>query len=289
VNGISQGASTPQFQPITLSNNDIISCVLTSSANCLTNSTSISNTSAITVNPSPIFVTSSNSPICSGNTVNLSSTSLAGSTYSWTGPNGFSSSSQNPSLTSSTVAMSGSYSLMVTSNGCSTTNALTVVVNATPPTPIISSNGMTLTSSSPNGNQWVYNGVNIAGANSTTYVATQNGTYTVVITQDGCTATSAPFNETSAGIEENNSVTNGIVIFPNPSTGLFTLKFNQKEIANYSIEVRSLNGQLVDSYELNNVTNEFNYSMDLQSQSKGMYFIHVNNGSKTVIQKISIQ
>ncbi len=289
VNGMSQGASTPQFQPITLSNNDIISCVLTSSASCLTNSTSISNATAITVNPSPVFVTSSNSPICSGSSINLSSTSLTGSTYSWTGPNGFSSSIQNPILTSSTVAMSGSYSLMVTTNGCSTTNSLDVVVNTTPPTPIISSNGMTLTSSSPNGNQWVYNGVNIAGANSSTYVATQNGTYTVVITQDGCTATSAAFNETSAGIEDINSNTNGIVIFPNPSTGLFTLKFNQNEMANYSIEVRNLNGQLVDYYELNNVINEFNYSIDLQSQSKGMYFVHFNNGSETIIQKISIQ
>ena len=289
INGMSQGSSTPQFQPITLSNNDIISCILTSSASCLTSSTSISNTSTITVNPSPVFVTSSNSPICSGTTVNLSSTTLAGSSYSWSGPNGFSSSSQNPTLASSTLAMSGSYSLMVTTNGCSTTNSLSVVVNATPPTPIISSNGMTLTSSSPNGNQWIYNGVNIAGANSTTYVATQNGAYTVIITQDGCTATSAVFNEISAGIEEENSITNGFVIFPNPSNGLFTLKFNQKEVANYTIEVRSLNGQLVDFYELNNVSNEFNYSMDLQSQSKGMYFIHINNGTKSVTQKISIQ
>ncbi len=76
---------------------------------------------------------SSNSPICAGNTLNLTCTTNAGSaTYSWTGPNGFTSSSQNPSISNTTTAASGTYTVTVTTSGCTSTATTTVTVNALP-------------------------------------------------------------------------------------------------------------------------------------------------------------
>src|SRR4029078_6444500 len=49
----------------------------------------------------------SNTPVCAGNTLNLTVTASGGTgtlTYSWTGPNGFSSALQNPSINNVTVA-----------------------------------------------------------------------------------------------------------------------------------------------------------------------------------------
>ncbi|WP_343305615.1 LamG-like jellyroll fold domain-containing protein [Chitinophaga niabensis] len=58
-----------------------------------------------------------NGPACVGSPVSLSATTLGGATYSWSGPNGFTSSQQNPSFTYS-IAGSGVYTLTVTASGC---------------------------------------------------------------------------------------------------------------------------------------------------------------------------
>ncbi len=101
-------------------------------------------TVTVTVNPLPPAPTAnSNSPICVGGTINLTTPTLSGYTYSWSGPGGYTSTLQNPSRPSATVAMSGTYSLTVTNTttGCTSPVATTsVTVNALPVTPTASSN-----------------------------------------------------------------------------------------------------------------------------------------------------
>jgi autotransporter-associated beta strand protein len=81
--------------------------------------------------PSP----SSDGPVCSGSTLHLSANTTSDS-YNWTGPNGFTSTAQNPAISGITTAASGSYSLMVTANGCpSAAGTTTVTVNAAPAAP----------------------------------------------------------------------------------------------------------------------------------------------------------
>ena len=75
--------------------------------------------------PSP----SNNGPICSGQTLNLFANTNAPS-YSWTGPNGFTSTAQNPSIANATMAAAGIYNLTV---GCAAAvGATTAVVNSLP-------------------------------------------------------------------------------------------------------------------------------------------------------------
>jgi gliding motility-associated-like protein len=90
-------------------------------------------TTTVTVNQTPTTpVATSNSPICAGSTLNLFSTTITG-TYSWTGPNSFSSALEDPSIASATTAATGTYTVNVTENGCTSANAtVAVVVNAVP-------------------------------------------------------------------------------------------------------------------------------------------------------------
>ncbi|MBL7787741.1 MAG: PKD domain-containing protein, partial [Chitinophagales bacterium] len=86
-----------------------------------------------TIIPPTVF---SNSPICAGQTLNLNASTIASATgYSWSGPNGFTSSVQNPSISNATTAATGTYTVTVTNSaiaGCTATATLSVIVNPTP-------------------------------------------------------------------------------------------------------------------------------------------------------------
>lgn len=70
---------------------------------------------------------SNTGPYCAGQTIHLHASS--GLTYSWSGPNGFTSTIQNPVITNSTAANAGVYGVLVTGTGCADTAYTTVVVN----------------------------------------------------------------------------------------------------------------------------------------------------------------
>ncbi|MBK8444978.1 MAG: T9SS type A sorting domain-containing protein [Sphingobacteriales bacterium] len=105
----------------------------------VTNANGCSDTDAVQVQASlaqPGAVADVNAQItCTNATVTLSgSSSTIGVTYSWTGPNGFTSAAQNPS-----VSVAGTYTLTVTNptNGCSSTDAVTVTQDLTAPAAVI--------------------------------------------------------------------------------------------------------------------------------------------------------
>lgn len=149
----------------------------------------------------PAITTGSNSTICAGQPLNLTTTANpAGAyTYAWTGPNGFTSTIQNPTIATPTLAAAGNYTVVVTIPNCGTANGTTaVVVNpgptiTVPPITICQGGSGTLTASSPTtGGTWTWSlGGNILGSGSTLSVnPTTNTTYTVEYNVNGCTGTS---------------------------------------------------------------------------------------------------
>lgn len=91
-------------------------------------------TATITVNPCGCTTTASNSgAICPGGNVNLSTTTVTGATYSWTGPAGFTSSQQNPTnVTPPSTPGTYNYTVTVTDASSTCTSTTTVTVNALP-------------------------------------------------------------------------------------------------------------------------------------------------------------
>ncbi|MTH15793.1 SBBP repeat-containing protein, partial [Flavobacterium sp. LC2016-01] len=70
---------------------------------------------------------SSNSPICPNKTLELKAS--GGTNYLWTGPNGFSSTDQNPTILNATAVNSGEYSCTITgTGGCDDTKKINVVI-----------------------------------------------------------------------------------------------------------------------------------------------------------------
>lgn len=94
----------------------------------------------LTVNENPTATANNTGPYCVGDTISL--TASGGVSYSWSGPNGFSSSLQNPTITQASLAANGTYILVATNSfGCSDTTTTQVVVNPLPtPTITVSPN-----------------------------------------------------------------------------------------------------------------------------------------------------
>lgn len=164
--------------------------------------TSATANTVVTVNPMPTTpVVASNTPVCSGNTLNLTSNTVAAVTYVWSGPNGFSSNLEDPSVIGATVAASGNYNLYLAASGCtSATATIPVVVNPTPSAPIIASNSpvcsgssLNLTSNTMAGVTYVWSGPNSFASNledptlNPSTVA-MSGTYNAYVVAAGCTS-----------------------------------------------------------------------------------------------------
>jgi len=92
------------------------------SANCRIASPPLTIT--VTALPNPIA--SSNGPVCIGSNIQLNVTE--GTTFSWTGPNNFTSTQQNPTITNASLNMTGDYTVTASSNGCSRSSIVNVQV-----------------------------------------------------------------------------------------------------------------------------------------------------------------
>jgi len=193
---------------------------------------------SVIVNPIPPSPTvSSNSPVCEGSGLNLTASSIVGAGYSWTGPNGFSSSLQNPSIINSTTAASGIYSVTATVNGCTgVAGTIVTTVNPIPASPVVTNNSplcegsaLSLTASNITGASYSWNGPNgfistSQNPNITNVSAAHSGTYSVTVTVNGCTSAVASQNvvvnliPSSPSVSSNSPVCSGTSILLNASS-----------------------------------------------------------------------
>lgn len=163
--------------------------------------TSVPNTVNLTLTPKPNITAAANGPVCEGQSLQLNATSTSsGVTYSWTGPAGFNSSSQNPVISSTTLANNGDYIATATLNGCSGRDTVFGQVKITPVKPTVGSNSpvcsrtsINFTASSTTGATYSWSGP--GGYTSTTQNATRPnalmnmaGYYSVTASINGCTS-----------------------------------------------------------------------------------------------------
>ena len=78
------------------------------------------------------IVATTNGELCQGNTLllNASATSPGAALYRWTGPNGFTSNIQNPSIIIAGPQHAGVYEVEITIDGCSGTGSVTATISA---------------------------------------------------------------------------------------------------------------------------------------------------------------
>lgn len=152
-----------------------------------------------------------------------------------------------------------------------------------PSIPQITESGNTLYSTPGMLYQWYLNGDPIQGATGQNFIPTEDGNYVVrVIDSSACLysySLTYKFTGLPSGLTEVQPLR--MVIYPNPSSGIFHLQ-NLESVKSFSVNVYSSVGQLV-------FTGTDVETMDLTSLSKGIYTVSISSPDHLSInKKISI-
>lgn len=143
------------------------------------------------------------------------------------------------------LTQAGQYMDTLTSvGGCDSIVTLTLTVNALPQ-PVITQTGNTLTTGAYSTYQWLVDDNAIIGANAQSHTATQNGSYTVLVTDaDGCSNTSTAITVTTVGIPTLPAAIQ-VRVYPNPFAGSLQISSNSNEVFEYSLY--DITGRLIDA------------------------------------------
>jgi PKD repeat protein len=203
--------------------------------------------------------------------------------WEWTFPGGFPSSStlQNPHHICYNVP--GVYPVTLISSNASGSDTLTmdslITVYLVPPQPTIIIHNDTLISSTGVSYQWYFNNVLINGATDSFYVATQQGAYSVEIYDaSGCHNTSA---DIIMGLDEADFASS-ILLYPNPSNGELTISGLPPFVEH--IEIYDAIGKLTYAGKVLENTSKINTT----TFNEGIYWIRIYGNSKSAVKRFTV-
>jgi hypothetical protein len=228
VNGSNVGTNSATFTSNALSNNDVVTCDLTSNATCATTVTATSGGITLQINSTQtpsvtISITAGNNPSCPGSGITFTATPANGGSspsYQWK-VNGTDVGTNSTIYTSNTLTDGQVVTCVMTSNATcaspltATSNAITRTTSFETPSvsifisngsnPTCSGNSVTFTASGTNGGsspsyQWKVDGVN-AGTNLSSYTTTTlTDGQTVTCEMTSSSSCASPSLATSTGI-----------------------------------------------------------------------------------------
>lgn len=164
-------------------------------------------------------------------------------------------------LNGQTYTQSGTYTQVIPNgSGCDSTITITLNMEFSPITPVITlTNGVTMTvNAQANASlQWINCSdlTPIAGATGTTFTASMNGVYAVVVSNACGSDTSECSTVNSVGLETLSS--NGVSVFPNPTNELLSVQVPLDFVGSQwnLVDIRGrqvLNGQVdIEQFQLN--------------------------------------
>ncbi len=257
-NGVAiNGATAATYTSATLSDEDAIDVVMTSTAICRSSNTSTSNILAMTINAAvapSVTVNASQTTICTGSNVTFSATPAYGGTptYQWQKNGTNISGATSDTYSTATISNADVFDVVMTSNAIcrtgniATSNKITMIISTsvqasvnidvTPVSTIYAGQTVTFTANSVNGGtptyQWRNNGVIIPGEVNTTYetnTLTDESTISVTMT--------STVNCVSTATVNSNTIT--MTVKPNPAfdngiTGPSAVSSNQSNVT-YSV------------------------------------------------------
>ncbi len=235
----------------------------------------ISSNLPISVNPLPLDAgtISGATVVCQGKSSETYSIPeiMHAASYIWTLPPGVSGTSSTNTITLnySDTAISGNIVVAgINSCGSGNSSSLSIVVNPTPPTPIITRDDDILYSEAPDGNQWYNQNGILDGEINQELKVIADGEYYVTVTLLGCRSDSS--NLISLTVIDTTG-NNEIRIFPNPVSNQLSIEIDKNDKA-VALEIVNSAGQIV--YRDSLVTKKI---IDMESFAAGIYLIRLES------------
>lgn len=122
------------------------------------------------------------------------------------------------------------------------------------------------------------------------YNPTNTGNYSAIVnTFDGCTLnTNVIIVSCNSPIEEPmQSETEDISLYPNPTSGSFTLAFQEVVKEPKKVEILNILGQTIEKEEIG--VDKTQQEISLINQPQGIYFVKITIGNKTITKKLILQ
>ena len=279
-------------------NNDLVTCVLTSNANpCITGNPATSNSITMILNSSllvNVSIESSTNPACEGLLVDFTAIPTNGGAdpiYQWiVNGNNVGGNSINYSYIPSSgdvVSVVLTSSLVCATGNPAVSNQVSMIVNAIPDAPIITSNGITLMSNVAAGNQWYLDGNPITGATEQTYDAVNSGVYYDNITLNGCLSDTSNniYISTTVGISE--KFNTQFVIYPVPNNGIFTISASNVQ-DKFDLIIYNSIGKIIHKSIGIGINGKFEKLLDLRPISNGAYIVVLKDSTGSMKKTIII-
>lgn len=227
----------------------------------------------------------------------LSDTAFCGTQYTINGPVGPYAYSWNTSATtpSITVTTSGTYSLTVTdsTSGCTGMDSSVININTNPTvtasgsdlTPCADDANVILTGSPAGG---TFTGTSVTGSQFDPSIGA--GTYQIVYNftdVNGCSGADTVSVVVSAcvGIDEQ-FFGAGMTIYPNPNAGSFTFSAADQNCAEMTIEIVTVEGQVIQTNKYNNVQGNFVQDVDMTEFANGVYIMRVTTDGAVYTNRV---
>ncbi len=91
------------------------------------------------------------------------------------------------------------------------------------------------------------------------------------------------------GATDNKLEMSEMSLFPNPHDGKFNLNFNLKNKGDASISIYNIEGKEIYSEKLPDFTGEYNKTLDISNNNKGVYFVKITQGTHAQVKKIVLE
>jgi len=187
-----------------------------------------------------------------------------------------------------TYTASGTYSVtLVNAGGCDsivslnlTIETLNLGVTVADPTATADLAGATY--------QWIEcsTGTAIPGATNQSFTAPITGDYAVIVTGNCGTDTSACVTINVSGLSEL-SFNEMVDVFPNPSTGEFSVALTGMQNEDLLIEVCDLNGKVVAREQRTHASGDVTVAMKVNAEP-GVYMVNISAGNKKTSERLVI-
>jgi len=158
-----------------------------------------------------------------------------------------------------------------------------------PDIPVITQNGDILRSSSPIGNHWFKDGVELLGQINQTLSLTNSGIYTVSVTLgSGCSRESKTYNAIKTDVPIIQTADFICRVFPNPNNGMFTVELESDHPYVFGLELFSSNGRSIVNKTVNYTSGIQHIPFGKSSIAKGVYYLQINFGSNVLSRQIIV-